>query len=207
MELENQIINKTRELFFRYGIKSITMDDIANHLGMSKKTIYAAFPDKKALLERMVQDYLDFHKHDTQCQFEDSANAIEYILRASSMGVAFVETINPAFLYDMQKYYGDLWQRFEEYRHKEIRADVYNTFSRGITEGLFREDLDIDIVVSMHMQHIDMLIEPTHLKGIQKSMREVMRTMILTFLNGICTPKGIKVAQKFLEKHDPFQPK
>ncbi len=204
MDLETQILTKTRELFFKYGVKSITMDDIANNLGMSKKTIYASFPDKKALLKRMIVDYLAYHKDDSRCQGNEASNAIERMLMGAASGVQFMEKINPVFLYDIQKYFGDVWSVFEEYRNKEIRSEVKNCLQQGLSEGLVRNDVDIEIAVSMHMQHIDMMVDPAHFDTLNKPKTEIIKTILITFLNGICTPKGIKAMQKILEHHDPF---
>lgn len=204
MELEHQILTKTRELFFKYGVKSITMDDIANNLGMSKKTIYAAFPDKKALLTRMISDYLQFHKHDTLCLCEQAENAIERMLLSAAAGVSFMEKINPVFLYDMKKYFGEIWQIFEEYRNKEIRAEIKSCLTQGQAEALVRTDLDLEIAVSMHMQHVDMMVDPELFETLKKPRIEVIKSILITFLNGICTPKGIKAMNKILENNDPF---
>lgn len=206
MELEQQILTKTRELFFKYGVKSITMDDIAANLGMSKKTIYAAFPDKKALLKQMVSDYLQLHQQSSQCEVADSANAIERMLKAAAAGVQFMEKINPVFLYDMQKYFGDVWSVFETYRNTEIRKEVKSCLQQAQQEGLVREELELDLVVSMHMQHIDLMVEPGHFENLQMPRAEIIKTVLITFLNGICTPKGIKALQRILEKNDPFLP-
>lgn len=206
MELEQQILTKTRELFFKYGVKSITMDDIAANLGMSKKTIYAAFPDKKALLKQMVSDYLQLHQQSSQCEVADSANAIERMLKAAAAGVQFMEKINPVFLYDMQKYFGDVWSVFETYRNTEIRKEVKSCLQQAQQEGLVREELELDLVVSMHMQHIDLMVEPGHFENLQMPRAEIIKTVLITFLNGICTPKGIKALQRLLEKNDPFLP-
>ncbi len=204
MEVEQQILTKTRELFFKYGVKSITMDDIANNLGMSKKTIYAAFPDKKALLTRMISDYLHFHKTDTHCQCEVAENAIERMLMAAAAGVGFMEKINPVFLYDMKKYFGEVWSIFEVYRNQEIRAEIKSCLTQGQSEGLVRADLDLDIAVSMHMQHVDMMVDPEQFESFNKPRNEVIKTILITYLNGICTPKGIKAMNKMLENNDPF---
>jgi AcrR family transcriptional regulator len=206
MELEQQILTKTRELFFKYGVKSITMDDIAANLGMSKKTIYAAFPDKKALLKQMVSDYLQLHQQSSQCEVADSTNAIERMLKAAAAGVQFMEKINPVFLYDMQKYFGDVWSVFETYRNTEIRKEVKSCLQQAQQEGLVREELELDLVVSMHMQHIDLMVEPGHFENLQMPRAEIIKTVLITFLNGICTPKGIKALQRILEKNDPFLP-
>lgn len=206
MEHEQQILTKTRELFFKYGVKSITMDDIATNLGMSKKTIYAAFPDKKALLTRMISDYLQFHKADTHCQCEEAENAIERMLLAAAAGVSFMEKINPVFLYDMKKYFGEVWSIFEVYRNQEIRAEIKSCLTQGQGEGLIRPDLDLDIAVSMHMQHVDMMVDPELFENFNKPRNEVIKTILITFLNGICTPKGIKAMNKILENNDPFNP-
>jgi AcrR family transcriptional regulator len=204
MELEQQILTKTRELFFKYGVKSITMDDIANNLGMSKKTIYAVFPDKKALLTRMISDYLHFHKTDTQCQCEIAENAIERMLLAAAAGVSFMEKINPVFLFDMKKYFGEVWSIFEVYRNQEIRAEIKSCLTQGQSEGLVRPELDLDIAVSMHMQHVDMMVDPEFFEGSPKPRKEIIKTILITFLTGICTPKGIKAMNKLLENNDPF---
>ncbi|MBM3919128.1 MAG: TetR/AcrR family transcriptional regulator [Sphingomonadales bacterium] len=187
------LLSRIRELLFLYGIKSITLDDIASRIGISKKTIYNWHPDKKHLVDRIVQDYLSAHRDDAERVRSEARHAIDQVLQMAQLARARMEQVSPAFLFDLNKSYPEIWARFEHYRTHEIFAQVVDVIRRGQQEGLFRANLDIEIVATMHLQHIRLLTEPGQQPRLERPVADLIRNIISVFLHGIVTRKGLDV--------------
>ncbi|MFM8493801.1 MAG: TetR/AcrR family transcriptional regulator [Bacteroidota bacterium] len=193
------LLGRIRDLLFLYGTKSITLDDIASRMGISKKTIYSCCPDKKNLVDRIVVDYLSSHRADAERVRAESRHAIDEVLQMARLARARMEQVSPAFLFDLNKYYPDIWARFEQYRTQEIFGQVVDVIKRGQQEGLFRTDLDTEIVAAMHLQHIRLLTEPGQQPRPERPVGDLIRHIISIFLQGIVTRKGLDVMSQ-LEK-------
>ncbi len=193
------LLLRIRDLLFLYGTKSITLDDIASRMGISKKTIYSCCPDKKHLVDRIVGDYLASHREDAERVRAQSRHAVDEVLQMARLARARMEQVSPAFLFDLNKYYPDTWARFEQYRTHEIFAQVVGVIQRGQQEGLFRLDLDTEIVAAMHLQHIRLLTEPGQQPQLERAVGDLIRHIISVFLHGIVTSEGLDVMNQ-LEK-------
>jgi AcrR family transcriptional regulator len=199
-DLHKPLLLRIRDLLFLYGTKSITLDDIASRMGISKKTIYSCCPDKKNLVDRIVVDYLSSHRADAERVRAESRHAIDEVLQMARLARARMEQVSPAFLFDLNKYYPDIWARFEQYRTHEIFGQVVDVIKRGQQEGLFRMDLDTEIVAAMHLQHIRLLTEPGQQPRPERPVGDLIRHIISIFLQGIVTRKGLDVMSQ-LEKN------
>lgn len=204
LEQLHQLLHRVRDLFFRYGIKSMTMDDIAQQLGMSKKTIYAHFPDKKSLLKALMSDFLNNHHREMVEAKAQSENAIDEMFRNAALGIQRMDRITPSFLFDLRKYHGDIWSQFEEFRATALYAGITANIHRGMDEGLFRRDLDVDVVAHMHMEHLNLIVDPGHFAELSKPMRTVMYTIMVTFTRGLATSDGMRVLDQLLETNPVF---
>lgn len=196
LEPVQQLLNRIRDLFFRYGIKSMTMDDIANQLGMSKKTIYTHFPDKKTMLKAMMQDFLECHYAEVLETQQQADNAIDEMFRIAGLGMQRMDKITPGFLFDLRKYHGDIWEQFEHFRATGMYMGIITNLKRGMDEGLFRADIDIEVVARMHMQHLNLIVDPGLFADVNRPLRSLMHTIMLTFLRGIATPAGMAELDK-----------
>jgi AcrR family transcriptional regulator len=199
-DLHKPLLLRIRDLLFLYGTKSITLDDIASRMGISKKTIYSCCPDKKNLVDRIVVDYLSSHRAEAERVRAESRHAIDEVLQMARLARARMEQVSPAFLFDLNKYYPDIWARFEQYRTQEIFGQVVDVIKRGQQEGLFRTDLDTEIVAAMHLQHIRLLTEPGQQPRPERPVGDLIRHIISIFLQGIVTRKGLDVMSQ-LEKN------
>ncbi len=204
LEHVRQLLDRTRDLFFRYGIKSMTMDDIARQLGMSKKTIYTHFPDKKTMLKAMMNDFLQCHLQEVHQAKVESSNAVEEMFAIAALGVQRMDKITPGFIFDLRKYHGDIWSTFEAFRMHSIHQEVTENIKRGISEGLFRDDVDIDIAAHMHLQHLNLIVDPGSFAHTNKSVRAILYTIMITFIRGLATPKGLKELDKMIANTNPF---
>ena len=107
MEVQERIMLKADELFRRYGIRSVTMDEIANQLGMSKKTIYQYYTDKDQLVDAVAEKEISFSQESCLKDMAASSNAIDEIFRVMAFVEVMFRNMNPAMLYDLEKYHPD----------------------------------------------------------------------------------------------------
>ena len=198
MEIKERIIAKAREQFFRYGVKSVTMDDIAGELGISKKTIYQHFEDKDAIVHQLMMAEMANDK----CEWNDldgsSNNVIEKIVKSMDIiRKAFAE-INPSAFFDIKKYHPKTWQLFQDHKQNFVMDSIRKELLQGIEEGFFRADIKVEILVRMRLEQIEIGFDPHLFPPNKLSLIEVELTMLDHYIRGILTPKGLEVYQEFM---------
>ncbi len=198
MELKDRILQKAEQLFFRVGVKSVTMDDIARELGVSKKTIYQHFPDKdeivyQTVVQEMVKD---------QCEFEalrdGQYNAIERIMHGTEMMRQQFADMNPSLIYDVQKYHPRAWQVFQQHKHGFILNGIREELRQGIAEGLFRDDLDIEVIARLRLEQIELGFNHQVYPSNQFTLVQVQLAFADHFVRGIVTEKGLVLYNEYL---------
>lgn len=196
-KLENRILDAARGLFFRQGIKSISMDDIAGSLGISKKTIYQFYKDKKALVNALMQSEMKLQLAGMQQIRMVSENPVDEMLRAMQLIAGTFSRIQPVLFYDLQKYYPIAWQGFKNFKDKELTAFVEENLRRGIELELYRKDLKIKILARFRLEQVEMGLNPISFPPEQFQMRDVQLAMLEHFLHGVVTLKGHKLINKY----------
>lgn len=197
METQERIEMAAQELFYRFGIKSVTMDDIARHLSMSKKTIYSFFEDK----DQIVCTLCDKDLHNRECKFEEiareSKNAIdEILLLMKYMGEMF-SRMNPNLFNDMQKYHPTAWKNFKNFKEEKIMNMVLNNLKKGVEQGLYRKDMDLPIIAKLRVEQVEMALNP-NIFPIDKFKPGTVQMQLLDhFLHGIATIKGHRMINKY----------
>lgn len=198
MEIKERIIAKAREQFFRYGVKSVTMDDIAGELGISKKTIYQHFEDKDAIVHQLMMAEMANDKCEWNELDESSNNVIEKIVKSMDIiRQAFAE-INPSAFFDIKKYHPKTWQLFQDHKQNFVMDSIRKELLQGIKEGFFRHDIKVEILVRMRMEQIEIGFDPQLFPPNKFSLIEVELTMLDHFIRGILTPSGLEVYQEFM---------
>lgn len=202
METKERILKGAEELFFKFGIKSVTMDDIAKHLAISKKTIYQFFEDKNEMVETLMSQSL---KKD-ECEFKqiqkDSENVIVEVFNIMKhMGQMFSK-INPNIFYDLQKYHPNAWKQFQTFKHEGMAQMVEESIKRGMAEGLVREDINPKIVARLRIEEVEMGLSSEIFPPDKFKLVDVQLAMIDYFLHGICTLKGHKLINKYKEVNE-----
>ena len=199
MEIKERIIAKAREQFFRYGVKSVTMDDIARELGISKKTIYQHFEDKDAIVHQLMMAEMANDK----CEWDEldasSDNVIEKIVKSMDIiRQAFAE-INPSAFFDIKKYHPKTWELFQEHKQNFIMESIRKELLQGIEQGFFRTEIKVEILVRMRMEQIEMGFDPQLFPPNKFSLIEVELTMLDHFIRGILTSKGLEMYEEFMQ--------
>jgi len=201
MSTEEKILKGAEELFFRYGMKSVTMDDIAKNLGMSKKTIYQHFKEKDEIVHILMKNSIEEDKCMFNKNFEESQNVVEEVFGLMKHMREIFGKINPNLFYELQKYYPQTWKLFKEFKEDWIQKMVEKVLEKGKIDGYVREDINIKIMARMRMEQIEMGFNPYIFPPDKFSILEVQLALTEHFLYGICTLKG----HKLINKHKHIQ--
>lgn len=197
MEMENAIIETSFKLFHRYGIKSVTMDDLSKEMGMSKKTLYKYFANKEALVKEVTKAQIQFNQNNCLQIANNAENAIhELILMMGSLRELFHD-INPSLIFDLQKYHPKVWKIMEEHQNTFIQEMIVANLERGIKEGLYRKKLKLTILARLRMHELWLSFNPDSFPSDQFKMEEVQLELLEHFMFGISTIKGHELANQY----------
>lgn len=196
MEIKNRIIEGAANLFKTYGIRSVTMDSLAAHLGMSKRTIYEVFADKDELLVSVLQWMVEKQKALITKILEDSENAIYAIFRLLEISRDHFQEMSPAFHADLRKYHYEVMiSSMEKSGVPDYRNNI-QIIERGIKENFFRKDINPDIVnrclFSLGRLAVDFDLFPSE----EFTRRDVIRHGFINYMKGVCTKEGNDLINK-----------
>ncbi|MDR0543374.1 MAG: TetR/AcrR family transcriptional regulator [Dysgonamonadaceae bacterium] len=189
MELKDRIIQEASILFLKKGVKSMTMSDIANELGISKRTLYEVFRDKEELIEECVQSHLDTVNREINDLASHSENVIDTLMRVYAKNLRNVQSTNKSVLHDLKKYHASIYQKIE-CRQKEGLLAFLPLFHKGIKQGLIREDVNFEILTWLLKAQFKALMDDEFIPTTKYSTDEFIRAIILNFIRGIATPEG-----------------
>ena len=202
MEPQEKILKTALALFFKYGIKHVTMDDIAKELGMSKKTIYQLFKEKDDLVSQLCETEL----RDQECQFHEmhqTANdPIHEIILISNKMRALMQNINPNFFLDLQKFYPNAFSRFQKFKEDCAYQNVLRNIRQGIDEGVYRKDLEAEFAARYRMAQIDNLMFGNTFSFEKISFARTHDLMLDMFMYAISTVKGHKLINHYKKIKD-----
>ena len=192
-----RIIQGGEELFLQSGIKSVTMDDIAKHLGMSKKTIYHSFSDKNQLVIALVKKKLKEDECQIKSIIESSSNVVEEMINMMKCSEDIFSRINPIVIHDMQKFHPDAWKEFQNFKSDVLIKTLEQLLTKGIQQGFIRPDVDVKILAKMRVNQVEMGFNTSIFPVAQFSPWKVQYQLLEHFNYGICTLEG----HKLLDQH------
>jgi len=197
MEPKERIIKEARVLFFKLGIRSVTMDDIAAQVGMSKKTLYQHFADKDELVDNLVDGEVELMQNETIDCITNSANAIEEIFISMEMANKHFTKMNPMVLFDLHKFHFKSFQKFMEHKNNFLIKVITDNLRRGMAEELYRADTKIDIMAKYRLQMLMLPFDMEAYPPMQYNLMDVSNAMIENFLYGLSTEQGYKLIEKY----------
>lgn len=176
----------------RFGIKSITMDEVARHCNISKKTIYQFFPDKDAL----VKEVMIVHMQEDLCHMQDIYNqgysALEEVLKISEYMKKDMAEIHPSVLFDLKKYHSAAFEIFESHRDKHFMQSVVRNLEKGIQEGVYRPEIDIHLMARLRVLEVESMFSLDLVKETKNDLAYVQLQFIDHFVRGLATEAGLK---------------
>ncbi|MBC8033991.1 MAG: TetR/AcrR family transcriptional regulator [Chitinophagaceae bacterium] len=201
VDTKERIRQQAHSLIMQYGIRSVSMDDIATSLGISKKTIYHFYSDKDELVEAFVADMISRNQMMCVNDQQVAENALHEVFLIKMSINEILQGMNPSLLFDLQKYHPGGFVRFHKYRTEFLFNLVRQNLLRGISEELYREDLKVDLVARLRVESLLMPFNPEFQAHTSKyTLSEMQQELIDLFLYSIVNPKGYKVILKY--KHE-----
>lgn len=197
MEPQEKILKIALGLFFKYGIKHITMDDIAKELGMSKKTIYQFYKEKDDLVNQLCAIELQSQELSFDEMNKIAKDPIHEIMLISDKMMNMMQNINPMFFLDLQKFYPTAFQRFQSFKEDCAYKNVLQNIKKGIEQGVYRADLDVEFVSRLRLAQIDMLMFGNYFTFEKISFAKTHALVLDIFVFGICTIKGHKLFNNY----------
>lgn len=201
-EIRDRIVTGSVELFQKMGAKNLSMDDISRSLGMSKKTIYQYFEDKQTLLKVCV----NYHFEGQECRMQsihgENLPAVEEIFQIMDSVSSQIRQMAGAhrLIHDIQTYYPDAWSRFKEHKEKFVISLIEKNLIKGIEEGVYRPEIDVKIIARIRSAEIDAMLNPELFPMYDFNLNRLFEQLLLYFLHGVCTPIGVKILAKLIQK-------
>jgi AcrR family transcriptional regulator len=197
MEAKDRILQKAHELFMRYGIRSVSMDDMAAQLGMSKKTLYQYYSDKEELVDAVLTALLENNQKQCMAGRQNAENAIHEVFQAFEMIQQLFSNMNPAVVYDLEKHHAAVYKKVHQHKHVFMYDVIRQNIQRGIKEELYRPEIDVDILTRFRIESMmlpfNSEVFPTNRTNLVKIQHEILEH----FIYGLATTKGQKIIQKY----------
>jgi len=191
-----QILAKAEEIFLSCGIKSVTMDDFAGKLCMSKKTLYQFVNDKDDLVKKAMKNHIEHEKKAVQEISRQNENAIDEIFAIGRHVLVHISKMNPATLYDLQKYHPTGWQMFLDFKNTFICSCILENIEKGIRQGLYRSDFNPDIVAKIYAARTEIVVNQEVFPFPQYSVMDVYAEYLKYHVRAIASEKGLKYLEK-----------
>ena len=193
--MEHRIINTARELYFRYGIRSVTLDDIAKELGISKKTIYQFFKDKDELVTKVV----DQSVCDEICRSKDlkkqSKNPIEEIILSVKLMKDMLDKVNVVLFYDLEKYHPAAFEKYKAFK-SNFSDLIRQNLQQGISMKLYRAEMNVEVLVKYRLETVDMLFNASVFPPDKFKLTDTQLELTDHFVRGLVTPLGLEIYEK-----------
>ena len=196
MQLDSKILATAEELFLKYGIKSVSMDDISRQVGISKKTLYDCIENKKDLVGQIVAK----HREDRVKAFHEiranAKNVIDEMMEITRHTIVKIRRFKPTVIYDLRKYYRENWKSLEKLQCEFVKEFVMENFNKGVKEGLYRDDIDNEMASNFYTYMALLLLDEDKFP-IDKFERGMLCAKFIQYhLRGIATQKGINILNK-----------
>ena len=188
-----KILSRVYELYNKYGIKSVTMDDIARELGISKKTIYQYVKNKSELVELVVSSNTGQHREAIYSFVKEKHNAIDELLAVNQYINGMLKARNPVLDYDLKKYYPEMYSKLKEGSRKRMHESIRLNLIKGQKEGLYRTDMDVDIISEIHLTRLEYRYSSDSLTNTERDSEKTIREIFSYHLHGIVSEEGLKM--------------
>lgn len=185
-----EVLERASQVYMRLGIKSVTMDDLARELGMSKKTLYKFFSDKNDLVNQIIEAKLNFDCEVTCIINEQAENAIDSLRKISKIVTEHFKNINPTVFYDLKKHYPEAWNKVQNHKWNFVRNLVYKNILKGIEEGVFRPEVNANIISNIYVVSTDAMHDSEIFPWPEYKFENVLQAVIDFHIHGLASEKG-----------------
>jgi len=196
----DELIFKISNLFKKFGIKSTTMDDISKELGISKKTLYQHFENKKDVILKVTQFEIKIECNELNKLISTCSNAIDQLLIISEYLVSKLRNLNPSVTYDMNRYYPQILEKLISQRKEYISRLIKRNFQTGIKQDIYRENLNINVIADFYTFQFDIKVFEMFSNGLNNDFEKIFNTIFMYHIHRIANNKGIEYIEKQFNK-------
>ena len=200
-EKKLEILHKTAQVYMRYGIRSVTMDDLARELSISKKTLYQHFPDKDSLVQEIMRLKITMDQEISDAARQHAPNAIDEMFEISQSVGVMIRHVHPSVFYDLQKYHPKAWEILEDHKWNFVYNQILSNIHRGMQEGLYRENMNPELIAQMHLAKTDMIFAGNLFPPNEFNLEEVFDELFRFQIRGMASEKGIEYLKKRMNTH------
>ncbi len=198
--VKEKIIQTASTLYRKFGIKSVTMDDVARECMISKKTLYKYVNDKIDLLTQTFRFEFDFQIKRFKSLSEKKINAIEEVFEIHKNLIAMLKTHNPSLEYEMDKYYPVIHKELTEKKSEHVYKMMLLNLNKGIEEGLYYNDIDVELIAKQRVIFQVQKVENSVVSYQEFLKPKAMKQMFKYHLRAICSPKGLEILNKKIKE-------
>lgn len=198
LELKERIRHEATALFLKYGVRSVSMDDISAQLGVSKKTLYQYYTDKNELIENVLEGIICINECSCQGCVVESENAVHEGVLSLRLLQDMFRAMNTAILYDLKKYHPGAFQIFIRHKNEFLCNMVKRNLERGIREEVYRSDINVDILTRFRVESLTLMFDMEVQESISQPLLDIQREVIIHYMYGLVNPKGYKLLTKYL---------
>jgi AcrR family transcriptional regulator len=199
MEKEEIIIEGALELFMKNGVKTVNMDDVSSHMGISKKTLYQYVSNKTDLVEKCFSLHQSSILEMINRIQEKNKNAIEELFDIDEQVCVMLKNRPPMLIHNVQKYYPSVWKILDEIKKKHIFSCVTQNIEHGKTQGFYRADVNADIIAKLMMNTVDALVNEELFPLTQYDFKALLKENRVYHIRGIATQQGINYLEQKLK--------
>lgn len=193
----SRVLQVSRRLFQTYGLRTMTVDEIARHLGMSKRTLYQLFRDKNELVRLVVKQFTEEMREQCELICREAHDAIHETFQMFQYLDGIFRNLNPIVFVEMQRYHPDAFMLFDQHQHMYTKQLILRNLQRGIREGYYRSDLHMEIIARFRLESALIPLNQDIFPKDQFPLHEVQHELMLHYLYGIATPKGYERIQQY----------
>ncbi len=194
------LIQSAKDMFLKYGIKSVSMDDIARLIGISKKTIYNHVTNKKDLVSNVMEVFIEEEQKVVKQITEEAKNAVDEMTSIARHVLRSLRLMKPSLTYDLKKYHPNAWRKVEDNHFSFMEGTIRQNLLRGIDEGFYRDNFNAKIVSKIYLSMALNSMNDEIFSHNDFRLSEIYENFILYHLNGIINDKGRKELAKYLNR-------
>ena len=197
MDIKEEIVVRSEQLFMRVGIKSVTMDDVSRELGISKKTLYQHFENKDQLVEEVINTHVEREQKCTEEICKGTKDALDEMNKIGVFLASTIEDVSPSTLFDLQKYYYKTWEILMKKQDEHIINSIIRNIQTGIADGHYRADVNPEVIARIYAKATYMIVEEIANPNSKFSRKDMIWELHNYHIHAIATQKGLKLWKEY----------
>jgi len=199
-DTKNRIVEHAMKLFIQKGCKTLTMDEVATTLGVSKRTIYENFSNKNELIEACLEHFFEKHEQAIKVVLKSSDNIIDAMFKQMHTESIMMRKVKYNFFTEIRKYYPEVYRNVIKIYEERHMSDSREMMTKGQKDGVIREDLNVEMISAIMHELTTTMLNGDMFANYDFDQQEMMGTLMHALMRGICSEKGIVIFDKYVEE-------